>query len=467
MVQQHYIFKEQSNSHAVFYRLVDLVILLATLMLILFAYGVPYSPSYFTLALVGATFYFFVAESSQLYRDWRPGYFEQIIFYSSLAWLAAVLGMLGYMFISKTSENYSRIALTGWYILCPGALIVWRMTVRRILYKLRKNGVNLRRVAIMGADINCERLVAEINNKPELGYRLEGVFDDRSKSRLSEKCRDLVDGTFRDCINRAKGNELDVIFITLPLTAEQIMKGLITELSDSTANVQLMPDRFYHSLFSASLRNVGGVQTISLYDNPVTGASAILKRSEDIIISLVALAVFGLPMLLIAWMIKMTSHGPVFFTQDRYGAGGQRIKVLKFRTMSVLENGGDIIQAKKDDPRVTRVGACLRKTSLDELPQFFNVLKGDMSVIGPRPHAVAHNEAFRKQIDFYMVRHKIKPGITGWAQVNGWRGETDTLDKMQQRIEHDLDYIRNWSLWMDFKIVVMTIVYAFRDRNAY
>ena len=172
-------------------------------------------------------------------------------------------------------------------------------------------------------------------------------------------------------------------------------------------------------------------------------------------------------MLVIATIIKFTSRGPVLFKQDRYGLDGKKIKVWKFRSMTVTENADNVVQATKNDMRITPFGAFLRRTSLDELPQFFNALKGDMSVVGPRPHAVSHNEEYRKQVDYYMLRHKVKPGITGWAQVNGWRGETDTVDKMEMRIKYDLEYIRNWSLWLDFKIVLFTVFKSFNDKNAY
>lgn len=215
------------------------------------------------------------------------------------------------------------------------------------------------------------------------------------------------------------------------------------------------------------MSHLGDVQTISVYDNPMSGGMAAVKRLEDIVLSSLALLMLSLPMLVIALMIKLTSKGPVVFKQDRYGMNGRKIKVWKFRTMQVMENSTQVKQACKNDPRITKVGAFLRRTSLDELPQFINSLKGDMSVIGPRPHAVSHNEEYRKLVNFYMLRHKVKPGITGWAQVNGWRGETDTVDKMKKRIEFDLEYIRNWSLWLDFKIIIFTILRSFTDKNAY
>jgi putative colanic acid biosynthesis UDP-glucose lipid carrier transferase len=192
-----------------------------------------------------------------------------------------------------------------------------------------------------------------------------------------------------------------------------------------------------------------------------------LKRAEDLILGVAILAVAAIPMLLIACAVKWTSKGSILFKQRRYGLNGKVVYVWKFRTMTVSDDGETVMQAKKGDSRLTPIGAFLRRTSLDELPQFFNVLQGTMSIVGPRPHAVAHNEQYRWLIPGYMLRHKVKPGITGWAQVNGWRGETDTLEKMEKRVECDLEYMRNWSLWLDIKIVALTIFKGFYSKNAY
>jgi len=218
---------------------------------------------------------------------------------------------------------------------------------------------------------------------------------------------------------------------------------------------------------NASMSHIGNIQTISLFDNPMKGGNAALKRFEDIVLSFSILMLISIPLLFIAIAVKVTSKGPIIFKQNRYGLDGKKIKVWKFRSMTVTENSDVVTQATKGDSRITPLGAFLRRTSLDELPQFINVLQGRMSVVGPRPHAVAHNESYRKQVDYYMLRHKVRPGITGWAQVNGWRGETDTIDKMEMRIKYDLEYIRNWTLWLDVKIVIFTVFRSFNDKNAY
>lgn len=197
------------------------------------------------------------------------------------------------------------------------------------------------------------------------------------------------------------------------------------------------------------------------------GAWSLVKRAEDIVLSSLILLLIALPLLAIAAAIKLTSAGPVLFRQRRYGLDGRSIMVWKFRSMSVQENADVVLQATRNDARVTPLGAFLRRTSLDELPQFFNVLHGDMSIVGPRPHAIAHNEQYRKQVSGYMLRHKVKPGITGWAQINGWRGETDTLDKMRMRVEFDLEYIEHWSIWLDLKIILLTLFKGFVNKNAF
>lgn len=229
----------------------------------------------------------------------------------------------------------------------------------------------------------------------------------------------------------------------------------------------LVPDLFSYSSHISQLRMFGNIQTISIFTSPFEGEGAVLKRIEDIVLgaffTLVSLPV----MLAVAIGIKLTSPGPVLFKQNRYGLNGKQIPVWKFRTMRVMENSAVVTQATRNDPRITRFGAFLRKTSLDELPQFFNVLQGTMSIVGPRPHAVAHNEQYRVLVENYMIRHKVKPGITGLAQIHGFRGETDTIDKMEKRIQYDLEYIQSWSLLLDIKIVFLTFFRGFVGKNAF
>ncbi|MBW2161413.1 MAG: undecaprenyl-phosphate glucose phosphotransferase [Deltaproteobacteria bacterium] len=270
-----------------------------------------------------------------------------------------------------------------------------------------------------------------------------------------------------DVVAAAKSGEIDLIYIAFPLRAEPRINELLRELSDTTASVYLAADFFAFNLLHARWGALGGVPTVSLHETPFYGVDGWLKRLEDIVLGSLILMIIAVPMLIIGIGVRLTSPGPALFRQRRYGLNGEVIHVLKFRSMSVTEDGPEIKQATEGDARITKLGAFLRRTNLDELPQFLNVIEGTMSIVGPRPHAIAHNELYRTKIQGYMLRHKVKPGISGWAQVNGWRGETDTLDKMEKRVEHDLDYIRNWSLLWDLQIIFMTVFGSGSRRNAY
>lgn len=251
-----------------------------------------------------------------------------------------------------------------------------------------------------------------------------------------------------------------------PVMGRKSLLELTREVCDVDGDLDLSEDRFMLAL-ALALRLAPEEVNHVVYDTPFKGVRRVLKRCEDLLLGTLFLTLCALPMLLIALGIKLTSKGPVLFRQPRHGKNGVEFNVFKFRTMRVMETGASVAQAQKNDPRVTPVGAFLRRTSLDELPQFFNVVRGDMSLVGPRPHAVAHNQLYRTKILEYMRRHKVKPGITGWAQVNGFRGETDTLDKMVARVEHDLAYIRGWSLWLDIKIIFLTVFGRKVRQNAY
>ncbi|WP_269518230.1 undecaprenyl-phosphate glucose phosphotransferase [Alteromonas sp. BMJM2] len=459
--------KNNVNTFAAVYRLADLLIIHTSLMLALILRGIEFDEHYLLLSLGANVTFAIAAESNSLYRSWRSGFIKQLIFYAILSWAVAVAAMLLLMFFSKTAQDFSRISIGLWIVFGAVALVGWRLLFGVFLTFVRKKGHNTRRVAIIGMSESGVRLAHEINYLKETGYRVDAFYDDRGVDRLSSPFMDKLEGSVEQGILAAKEDQYDTIFIALPMKAEARIKDILYRLGDTTADVQLIPNFFMFSMMQTTMSHVGNIQTLSVYNNPMSGGAAALKRFEDIVLSSIILLIIAIPMLAIAIGIKLTSKGPVIFKQDRYGLNGKRIKMWKFRSMTVTENTDVVTQATKNDARITQLGAFLRRTSLDELPQFINVLKGDMSVIGPRPHAVAHNEEYRKMVDFYMLRHKVKPGITGWAQVNGWRGETETLEKMKMRIEYDLDYIRNWSLWMDFKILLLTLLKGFVHKNAY
>jgi putative colanic acid biosysnthesis UDP-glucose lipid carrier transferase len=455
------------NQFAFLYRLVDIAIIQFTWYFIILALGIDYNFEHFLLAMIATVSYTFVAEMFWLYRSWRAGALSEMLFSTVLSWMITLFPLLIFVFFAKVADHYSRVSLALWIMLTATSLCGWRAGFRLFLFNLRRRGFNSRNVAIIGlSDSGC-MLAKELLEHPETGYRLVGIYDDRQPERLEETLRPFVRGSVEDGVLEAKAGATEVLFVGLPFSAKNRIEEIMRRLGDTTVDVHLIPDFFIYNLLHARIGQVGDIQTVSVYDTPMRGGWSFLKRLEDLVLASLILVVIAIPMLFIAIGVKLTSPGPVFFKQNRYGLDGRKISVLKFRSMRVTENGSKVTQATRNDSRITPFGAFLRSTSLDELPQFLNVLGGSMSVVGPRPHAVAHNEEYRKRVAFYMLRHKMKPGITGWAQVNGWRGETDTLDKMQKRIDFDLEYIRNWSLWMDFKILLATLTKGFVNKNAY
>ena len=311
-------------------------------------------------------------------------------------------------------------------------------------------------------------LTARLGNDPYSHVRVIGFFDDRADERVNQLGKYPVLGKITELPGFVRDNQIDLIYISLPMASQPRILSLLDKLRDTTASIYFVPDIFVTDLIQGRIDSVGGLPVVAVCETPFSGLNGVIKRISDIVLSLHILLLLAVPLLLIALGVKLSSPGPAIFKQRRYGLDGQQIIVYKLRTMFVHEEGPVVEQAKKDDSRVTPFGQFLRRTSIDELPQFFNVLQGRMSIVGPRPHAVAHNEMYRKLIKGYMQRHKVKPGITGWAQVNGYRGETDQLEKMKARIDHDLDYLRNWSLRLDLYIIAKTVwVVLMEKTNAY
>lgn len=455
------------NQFAFLYRLIDIFIIQICLIAASYLYLEKFDVKYFVLGLVSNMAYLFFAELFVLYRSWRNGSFKEMVFYTVCSWALTLFPLFIFLFFTKQTEYFSRVVLGLWMVSTAILLCAWRGVFRQFLISIRRKGYNTRSVGIIGLTKRGIDLANEIINYPESGYKLTAVFDERDPVRLDHKYIDRLEGGIAEGVKMAQEGKLEILFVALPLTNKERIENILKALGDTTVDVHIVPDVFTFNLLHSRMGHVGEVQTISIYDSPMRGGYSIMKRMEDVFLSLTILGIIAIPMLCIALGIKFTSRGPVLFKQDRYGMDGKKIKVWKFRSMRVMDNGEVVKQATKGDPRITPFGAFLRRTSLDELPQFFNVLQGTMSVVGPRPHAVSHNEEYRKKVAYYMLRHKMKPGITGWAQVNGWRGETDTVEKMEMRIKYDLEYIRNWSIWMDFKIVIFTLFKGFVGKNVY
>ncbi len=327
------------------------------------------------------------------------------------------------------------------------------------------------RAVFVGFSDLSRRLTYQFKKNPLLRVGCMGFFDDRSPGRFSgkkERRSEELLGSIASVTEFVKAHNVQHIYIALPLSAQPRIQALLDNLRrDTTASIYFVPDILSFDLIQANISIINGIPVVAVCESPFVGINSTIKRISDVVLSVFILLLIAPLMVLIAIGIKLSSSGPVLFKQRRYGVDGKEIVVYKFRSMTVMEDGVQVDQATRHDPRITRFGAFLRKTSLDELPQFINVLQGHMSIVGPRPHAISHNEIYRNLIKGYMVRHKVKPGITGWAQINGFRGETDTEEKMQRRIDYDLDYLRNWSLFLDLLIIFKTIGVVIRDKNAY
>jgi putative colanic acid biosynthesis UDP-glucose lipid carrier transferase len=379
-----------------------------------------------------------------------------------LEWLVVVCVLLLAGFAFKITAQFSRLMMLTWFSLTPLALYAVHVARLRARW-LISNSDFAPSYLIIGANSVGFELFRRLPPKGFLGF-----FDFRSADRLP----DTIDpaylvGHCKDVAEFARTQGVTSIYIALPLSNVPRIGEMVRELRDTTASIYFVPDVFAFELVQGRLIEINGMPAISVCDTPFHGMDAVMKRATDIVLASLALALLAPLMVLIGIAVKLTSAGPVLFRQRRYGLNGEEIMVYKFRTMTVCEDGAVVNQATKQDRRVTPLGSILRSTSLDELPQLLNVLEGKMSVVGPRPHAVAHNELYRKLINGYMIRHKVRPGITGLAQVNGLRGETETVDKMRERVRFDLEYLSHWSPWLDVKIIFKTLWVIARDQNAY
>ncbi|MCL5801597.1 MAG: undecaprenyl-phosphate glucose phosphotransferase [Gammaproteobacteria bacterium] len=383
------------------------------------------------------------------------------------AWLVVIAGLAVVMFATKTGADFSRQWMGLWAGLGFAALTLFRILLRLGLRHIRRKGFNLRYIVIVGAGSLGREVAQRIKNSPWMGLHITAFYDDDPQLYG----RHLEGVEVRGPTNRLAGDlerdAIDQVWIALPLRAEERMKTLLYELRHANVQVRLVPNIYGFQLLHHSITEVAGFPVINLMDSPLSGINAIVKMLEDKILATLILVLTSPLMILIAMGVKLSSPGPVLFKQKRGGLEKDEIRIWKFRSMKVhAEPEGTITQAKPNDPRITPFGAFLRRTSLDELPQFFNVLRGEMSIVGPRPHALEHNEFYKKRIDPYLLRQRVKPGITGWAQINGLRGETGDLEKMEMRVKYDLYYINNWSVWFDLRIIFLSIFQIFKTRNA-
>jgi putative colanic acid biosysnthesis UDP-glucose lipid carrier transferase len=446
--------------------LMPAVVSVASLYITIILFGNKFDPSSAAIVIVGVLSLVLVQQprevSTQLATA-RVSAVIDVIFRWML--LLAVLLAVGY--VTKSVTRYPRSIFLTWAVLTPVALIAVTLGMQEFMRRVLMNAFENRSAIIAGYNGSSLELSRRLKSNPGMHLEVTGFFDDRSNDRLNMEEGTRLLGTLSDMSQYVKDHRIHVIFIALPIRHIKRVMNLLDDLRDTTASIYYVPDIFVFDLIQARSGEIHGIPVVAMCETPFYGYRGVAKRMTDIGFS-VAILLLLLPLLvLIAIMVKASSPGPIIFKQRRYGLDGREIAVYKFRTMRVTEDGAHIRQASKFDSRITPVGALLRRSSMDELPQLINVLQGRMSLVGPRPHAVAHNEEYRKLIKGYMVRHKVLPGITGLAQVNGCRGETLQLEQMEARVNFDLDYLRHWSPMLDIKIILLTVLKVFRDDKAY
>ncbi len=398
-------------------------------------------------------------------RFWDRPLNSAVDIFSAWLVLLVILALCGY--VTRSLDLFDPHVVLWWATLTPVALWSAVHAGRKVLHWNAARPRNRRRAVVIGAGTMGVSVSQALAKRGAGAIEFSGYFDDRLDDRVHAQATSHRLGSLRDAAAYVRAHGVDEVYITMPLGSQPRILELLGALQGTTASVFYVPDVFGIHIIQGRLQDMNGIPVVGICETPFTGTNSLVKRISDVVLASIILVLISPLLLVIAAGIKLTSPGPVLFKQKRNGLAGDEIEVWKFRSMRTLDNGDHVPQATRGDPRITPFGAFLRRTSLDELPQFFNVLQGGMSIVGPRPHAVAHNEQYRELIKAYMVRHKVKPGITGWAQIHGHRGETDTLDKMQARVEYDLAYLRNWSLRLDLQIIARTIKLVFFDRNAY
>lgn len=474
-------FLRQNESVLItFSRAADILVVVGTgwLSWVLYSGGAPIEPFYESAFLYAAFVTLFVFPFFDHYRSWRGrSWTEQL---RATVWsVASVMAILVVSSaILKTTAWYSRIWFGTWTTLAIASLFVFKRLMVIGLRELRGRGWNQKNIVIFGAGELGQMVAERLKDAEWAGFRITAFLDDSApagtegltsnKVSVENHPIPIYNSAALDLEKFIKEHDVQELWFALPLKAEERVREVLFALRHSTIQIRFVPNIFsFKLLLGHSISDVAGIPVVDINSSPISGMNRVIKEIEDRVLAAIILTLISPIMALIALAIRLESRGPIVYKQERHGWDGKVIKVYKFRSMRVTESAGEFKQATKNDSRVTKVGAFIRRTSLDELPQFFNVLQGRMSIVGPRPHPISLNDQYKDKVEFYFQRHKVKPGITGWAQVNGYRGETDTLEKMERRIQYDLQYIQNWSLWLDLKIIFLTIFKGFVSDKAY
>ncbi|WP_153954074.1 undecaprenyl-phosphate glucose phosphotransferase [Cupriavidus necator] len=423
-----------------------------------------HAPIHLFVQYFGCAIAFIVLPGFDLYSSWRGrslfSLATRLLSAWSLVWLISIL----LTYLLHQADSLSRLWMVYWYAFSLAGLLGLRVASRVVLNLLRVAGANSKRVLIVGYGRTGQEMYRRATASHATGFKISGIYAPEGEP-TPEGRRRITDSAQIPEFARDQG--IDEIWLTLPMSEFRLMQEINFSLRNDFIDIKWMPSVLDFDLLNHNVGNFLGMPAVEMNRPPALGVRGTIKAIFDRTFAALVLIALSPLFLIIGILIKRDSPGPVFFKQERLGMDGRVIHVYKFRSMKVHAEHGTVTQATKGDSRITPIGAFLRRTSLDELPQFINVLKGEMSVVGPRPHAMAHNNMYKEQLDFYMLRHRVKPGITGWAQINGYRGETDTLDKMARRVEHDIFYIRNWSFWMDVRIIFWTAFKGWTGRNAY
>lgn len=457
---QQWLFRRQLSLASLTKLLLDPIVSIATLAGVVLLNGESFGREYQLLSLI--------IFSLTFPGSWPEPTFRAFFSDISLPWFSVAGMLLLFGYAGGYEDTFPVEVIVQWVLSVPIMLFIAHRFASRLLPRLIVLEGGERTAVVVGAGKLGRQLAEAFDSDRYSGIKFAGYFDDRIQSDRLVVSKGSVLGTLEIIPEYVKNNNIDMVYIALPVSSQPRIVKMLNELRDTTASIYFVPDFFVSDLIQARIDHIRGIPVLAICETPLYGINRVGKRLFDLVFSSLMLLLLAPLMAVIALGVKLSSPGPILFKQRRYGQDGEEIMVYKFRSMSVCEDSHEEIrQATKGDMRVTRLGAFLRKSSLDELPQFINVLQGQMSVVGPRPHAVAHNELYRKLINGYMLRHKVKPGITGWAQVNGLRGETETVEKMRARIQYDLDYLRQWTLLFDLVIILKTFLVVLRNRNAY
>jgi putative colanic acid biosynthesis UDP-glucose lipid carrier transferase len=429
-------------------------------------YDVEFDKPFLVLSILAATFTLAVMKPRNSTSQIVSGRLE-LATNLLMRWAMLVAALLALGYVTKFSESFSRRVVVTWVLLTPLLLVMLSLILQGVTRALLRDAAQARRAVIVGCTAASMELTRRLKLHVELGISVAGFFDDRGSDRLGCSEHAQLLGRFSDVASFVNTRNIDVIFIAIAPGQVARVRDLVNDLGDTTASIYFLPDVSGFDMIQQRASEMLGMPVVAMCETPFHGYRGLVKRLMDVTISLCALVLLAPLLAGIAIAVKRSSPGPILFRQRRYGLDGREINVYKFRTMTVCENGDRVTQAARNDARVTPVGKHLRRWSLDELPQIINVLQGTMSIVGPRPHAVAHNEEYRKLIKRYMVRHKVLPGITGLAQVRGCRGETSKVEQMEARVLFDLEYMRRWSPMLDLEIILATVSAVIKTDRAY